>query len=400
MARPYDIMVAGHLCLDVIPRFLRGGGSTIAEILRPGKLVNVEEVGISTGGPVSNTGLNMQTLGNKVCFCARVGDDDFGRLTIDRLERSGNASGVHVAEGKSSSYTIVVAPPGIDRIFLHNPGTNNEFGPEDLDPALIAQCRHFHFGYPPLMRRMYADGGRALAEIFRIAKEAGATTSCDMSLPDPNSESGKADWRSILTRILPYVDLHLPSIEESVFMLEPRRFLEMKAQHGGADLIDHLAPEDYSRTAQALLDLGATVVSLKTGHRGFYLRTGAEERFADLGAARPGAPANWADRELWAPAFVVEELASATGSGDSAIAGLLSGFLRGLDIEMSLRYATCCGWQNLQVLDAVSGIHPWDETTAFLDRNLPIIDARVHATGWKWAEAHGVWTGPGDRLSA
>lgn len=400
MSRPYDIMVAGHLCLDVIPRFPRGIGSTIAEILRPGTLVNVGEAGISTGGPVSNTGLNMQTLGAKVCFCARIGDDDFGRLTVERLERSGNAAGVHVARGRSSSYTIVVAPPGIDRIFLHNPGTNNEFGPEDLDPALIARCRHFHFGYPPLMRRMYADGGLALAEIFRVAKQAGATTSCDMSLPDPSSESGRADWPAILAAILPYVDLFLPSIEESFFMLEPARFLEMKRRHDGGDLIEHLAPDDYSRTAGTLLELGAKAVSLKTGHRGFYLRTGPAERFAGMGAARPGDPGNWGDREIWAPAFVVEELASATGSGDSAIAGFLSGFLRGLDIETSLKYATCCGWQNLQVLDAVSGIRPWEETTEILGRDLPMIDARVESPGWDWSEAHGLWTGPGDPLSA
>ena len=88
MSRPYDVMVAGHLCLDIIPRFKETGASKIEEIMRPGKLVNVKQAKISTGGPVSNTGLNMKTLGNKVCFCARVGDDEFGRLTINMLKKS------------------------------------------------------------------------------------------------------------------------------------------------------------------------------------------------------------------------------------------------------------------------------------------------------------------------
>lgn len=36
--RPYDAMVAGHLCLDIIPRFPDSGASTFSEIIRPGKL--------------------------------------------------------------------------------------------------------------------------------------------------------------------------------------------------------------------------------------------------------------------------------------------------------------------------------------------------------------------------
>ncbi len=68
--RSYDIMVAGHLCLDIIPRFADTGATKIQEVMRPGKLVNVDKAIVSTGGPVSNTGINMKTLGGNVCFCA------------------------------------------------------------------------------------------------------------------------------------------------------------------------------------------------------------------------------------------------------------------------------------------------------------------------------------------
>jgi sugar/nucleoside kinase (ribokinase family) len=363
VSREYGVMIAGHLCIDIIPRFPDTGARQISEILRPGKLVNVEDAAISTGGPVSNTGINMKVLGNSVCFCARVGDDELGKLTIDMLRSSGNAEGVHVATDSASSYTVVVAPPGIDRIFLHNPGTNNAFGPEDLDPKLIARCRHFHFGYPPLMRRMFENEGRELERIFKIAKDSGATTSCDMTLPDPSSPSGEVDWLTILERILPYIDIYLPSIEETFYMVDREAFVKMKKEHNDAELIDHMKPHDYSRLADKAIWLGAKMVSLKSGHRGFYLKTAAKEKFTGLGAARPGNPDNWSERELWAPAFEVPRFGSATGSGDSAIAGFLSALLRGLSIEESLTYATCCGWQNVQVLDAVSGIHPWDETT-------------------------------------
>ncbi len=397
MSSQFDIMAAGHLCIDIIPEFPDTGAADISDIMAPGKLVNVGNAKISTGGPVSNTGIAMKVLGSSVCFCARVGDDQLGRMTIDMLRNEGNADGIHIARGAASSYTIAVAPPRIDRIFLHNPGTNNEFSSRDLDPELISKCRHFHFGYPPLMQRMFTGGGSELQQAFRMAKEAGATTSCDMTLPDPGSASGKADWRSILEKTLPYIDLFLPSVEETFFMLDPQAFLAMKARHDNADLIDYLAPEDYSRIAGEVLGMGPAVVSLKAGHRGFYLKTGPREAFDRMGMARPGDPGNWSDRELWAPAFTVSKLASATGAGDSSIAGLLSAFLRGLSIEESLKYATCCGLQNVLVLDGISGMRSWSETTEMIGRKMPMIDARIEADGWTFSEDRGLWSGPDDR---
>lgn len=398
MARRFDVMVAGHVCLDIIPRFTDTGARDIAGIMRPGKLVNVGEAAVSTGGPVSNTGLNLKTLGSSVCFCACVGDDAFGKLTIDLLRAGGNADGVRVLQGAPSSYTVVVAPPGIDRIFLHNPGTNNRFGAENLDPGLVKQCRHFHFGYPPLMDRMFAGEGEELERVFRIARDAGATTSCDMTLPDPASQSGKAPWRKILERILPHVDLFLPSVEETFYMLWPEEFLARKARHNNADLIDYFTPPDYARAAKEALAMGAKMVSLKSGHRGFYIRTASAGRLAAMAPGRKADWRAWSDRELWAPAFVVDRFGSATGSGDSAIAGFLGAFLRGLPPEQALKYATCCGLQNVRVLDAVSGIKTWEETTRMIGQNMPVIDARIDAPGWKYSSSHAVWAGPGDVL--
>ena len=78
LSKQYDVMVAGHLCFDIIPRFANIGAGRIDEIMHPGKLVNVEDATINTGGTASNTGTNMKKLGNCVCFCAWVGDDELG----------------------------------------------------------------------------------------------------------------------------------------------------------------------------------------------------------------------------------------------------------------------------------------------------------------------------------
>ena len=52
-----------------------------------------------------------------------------------------------------------------------------------------------------------------------------------------------------------------------------------------------------------------------------------------------------------------------TVHGDSAIAGFLIAFLKGETIEMCLKCACMCGAQNVQVLDAVSGVKKWEQTT-------------------------------------
>ena len=399
MSRLYDVMVAGHLCLDIIPTFPETGATRIEQIMRPGKLVNIKNAQINTGGSVSNTGIAMKTLGNNVCFCARVGDDEFGKLTIDILRKKGNADGIAVINGVASSYTIVLAPPNIDRIFLHNPGTNNLFSSDDLNPELIRQCRHFHFGYPPIMKRMFDNEGKELQRVFQIAKEAGATTSCDMTLPDPASESGKAPWKKILCNILPYIDLFVPSIEEAFYLIDPDGFLKMKQEHNDAELIDYLAPQDYSRIADEILGMGSKITTLKSGHRGFYIKTKSKADLEEMGQARPGALENWPNRELWIPAFKPAKFLSAAGAGDSSTAGLLSAFLRGLTIENALKYASCCGMQNVMVLDAVSGVKTWDETTHMVEQKLPIIDAKINDADWRWSQDNGLWAGPDDPLS-
>lgn len=397
-ARPLDLIAGGHICLDIIPELPDTGAKRIEDLLHPGKLVNVGKCAISTGGPVSNTGIAVRKLGGSVAFMARVGDDAYGSLIRGLLGKHGSAEGLKVARGEASSYTIVLSPPGIDRIFLHCPGTNDSFTSNDVDYDLVAQARLFHLGYPPLMRALYEDDGRQLVETFERAKQAGATTSLDMALPDPSSHSGRVPWKKILERVLPFVDIFLPSLEEALYMLEPKGFLERKAASKGKDLIDLYGPDEYRGVAERLLGLGAKLVVLKAAHRGTYFRSGDSSAFDGMGALPPKDGKDWHRRELWCAAFRAEKIASATGSGDSCIAGFLTAYLHRLPLEQCLRVANCVGYENLQELDAVSGIRTWDETMELLGSGkLEPMDPHVSAAGWKPHEIPGVWIGPQDR---
>jgi len=398
----WDIIVAGHICLDITPRFGSTAAKSFGELLVPGKLVNVGACVVSTGGPVSNTGLALVKLGARTLLMGKVGDDAFGRSVVEKMREFGAHEGIITVPGEQTSYTIVVAPPGVDRVFLHNPGANDTFRAADIPYERLERVRLFHFGYPPLMRGMYVDGGRELIEILRRARERGVTVSLDMSLPDPESESGAVDWKAVLAEALPYVDLFVPSAEEVLFALERKRFMELRAEarSKGVDTLHLLSPDDYSGLAGQLLSYGAAVALLKSGSRGIYLRSGSAERLAKIGRAGVADTANWAERELWEPPFAVDKVVSATGAGDSAIAGFLASFLRRETVEDALRYATAAGAQNVVVPDAVSGIQGFPETRKRIQKGWPKAALKLEGqgeSGWRLDASRSVWVGPNDR---
>lgn len=395
----FDIICAGHICFDVIPALYAPDQGTWFESLIPGKLIDVGDVTVSTGGPVSNTGIGLIKLGVKTGLMGKVGDDFFGNAVVERLKPYGADQSMTVVKGESTSYTVALAPPKVDRIFLHHRGANNTFGVDDVNYDLVAQTRLFHVGYPPLMKKLYSEGGRQLTEIFKRAKATGVTTSCDMALPDPNAEAGKADWDAILKNTLPYVDLYLPSVEETLYMLNRDKFWARKAQAAGKDALDFITVDDCEEVADKCIQYGAKVVILKSGHLGMYFRTADKSRFTNFGRCAPKNIENWSSRQLWEPAFHVEKVASATGSGDSAIAGFLSAYVRGLDCEDVIRYACAVGGFNVMVFDAVSGIKSWDETTEAI-KSWKKNEVPIKSAGWKFDAKNTRWIGPKDSVLA
>ena len=390
-------VVAGHLCLDIIPSLSELKLAGASDFFVPGSLRHVGPATLSTGGPVSNTGLALVKLGIDTALMCKVGDDPFGSLIRMLLEEWGVTEGVIVVEGESSSYSITLDPPGLDRMFLHRPGTNETFSAEDVNYDIVGQRALFHFGYPPLLRLIYSNGGRQLVEIFRRVKGMDVTTSLDMTMPDPDSEAGRADWQAILEAVMPSVDLFLPSAEELLYMLERDRFDDYLAR-GGEDTLALLTAHDLSRMAERLLEMGGKVVGIKCGYRGVYVRTAGEERLAMMGRIKPADVSNWANRELWHPSFRVEHYVGGTGSGDSCIAGFLSAFLRGHALEETVRYACAAGGFNVTAPDALSGLRPWPEIVSKVDSGWAMNALRVEETGWRRDE-DGLWLGPRDQGS-
>jgi sugar/nucleoside kinase (ribokinase family) len=391
-----DAVAAGHICLDLIPDFPPALSHDVLRTMNPGQLIEVGPITVSTGGPVSNVGLALNRLGVPTCLMGKVGDDYLGKMILGIISRFDPAlvDGMIIAEGEVTSYTVVLSPPGVDRAFLHCPGANNTFGPGDVRLGLLREARVFHFGYPPLMRRMFEHHGHGLVELFRRAKTTGITTSLDMAMPDPASESGRADWRRILQATLPYVDIFMPSIEEMAVILGGSH---SSRSGSAAEDVDAATSADLSKTAETVLDWGTGIVGLKAGRQGLFLRSAGPDRLRHMGRAQPARIDDWADRQIWSPCFRPRAYKGTTGAGDSTIAGFLAALLRGESLERAASIACAVGACNVEGADSLTGIQTWEATMARLLAGWERMALRLENPAWRHDDTSGLWYGPLDR---
>lgn len=392
MTETFDAVVAGHLCLDIIPDLSGLSQARVEKAFLPGRLTEVGPATLCTGGPVSNTGLALIKLGIETRLMGKVGDDVLGQAVKELVSSygPGPASGMVVDGRVHTSYTVVLSPPGVDRFFFHYPGANDTFGADDVRYEQLTRARLFHFGYPPIMRLMYENNGSELAAVLRRARQTGVTTSLDMALPDPSSAAGRADWVAILEGTLPYVDVFLPSIEEILYMLRREVYDELYRAADGPHFLSLITPQLLSETGQKLLDMGVKIVALKLGDRGLYLRTADKAGIEALGRARPSDPAAWADKELWSACFKVNVVGTA-GSGDATIAGFLTALLRDMSPEQAVTAAVAVGACNVEAADTLSGVRPWDETMRRVTSGWQRHALDLKAPGWSFDEIHQLW---------
>lgn len=385
---PSDLIVAGHVCLDIAPAFNQD--QTFDQIFCPGRLSMVGAASISTGGAVANTGLAAHKLGLNTVLMGKVGADAIGLVIQDLLAKSGARLKMSVSANIASSYSIVINLSGIDRIFLHHPGANDHFDDSDLHDAEIADTQIFHFGYPPLMKSLYQNNGAGLVKIMAKAKQLGATTSLDMAMPDPSTESGQVDWETVLKKAGPYVDIFLPSYEELFLMLDKAEYLKWRNSGSFQDLSELADFEKVKGFARRLQEFGMGIVVIKAGKNGIYLLTPKAER---LRRFKQKLSDTWADQKWWVESYQPKLFVSSTGAGDCAIAGFLSAFLRGYDPAAALKVAALAGYHNLRATDAVSGLGSWAEINADLqNETLAHNELDLSKYGFYKAEK-GLWIG-------
>jgi sugar/nucleoside kinase (ribokinase family) len=302
-------------------------GSCVADILvRPvplnvpvgaGRLFAAEPIEVVTGGIVCNSGIALARLGMKAAAFSYVGRDDWGSSIRRRLEAAGVDCGRLLEHPTApTSTTAVLIDPGGERSFAHCVGA-----PKLMDKSLLlgnldllARSRMMLIGYYSLMPNLDPD----LPEVFAEVRRTGCRTALDAA--------GEGGTMQPLDRILPHVDVYVPSRDEAIRQTgqtDPRRIVETYRACGATGLL-----------------------GVKLGSEGALLSPAAGQ-YVEIPSVPPPGP-----------------VVDTTGAGDCFLAGLLTGLLKGFDATRAGRLAAAAGACCVTGFGATAGLRDFAGTAA------------------------------------
>jgi sugar/nucleoside kinase (ribokinase family) len=309
--RPYDIITFGDLCVDLI----MAGGDIVPRFGQAEQLV--DDYTLEMGGSCSLFACQAAKLGLKVGILGRVGDDDYGRLIVRRLDESGVDTRHVLVDPTLKTGLGVALCTDDDRAILTYMGSINALGPGDVSDAFLASARHLHYGSFFLHTGLLPHA----PDLLRRARALGLTVSLDTNW-DPDER-----WDSTLAEALPLVDVMMPNEQEALHI------------SGKADLIGAVAH---------LIGLGIPIVAVKRGADGAEVYSGEEAHRCAVEPAEPGG--------------------DSVGAGDSFDAGFLTGWLRGLPLARCLAIACACGRSVASAAGGLLGQPTWDAVVRRLEQ--------------------------------
>ena len=304
-----DVLCIGQIVADVLVKPMQTLDFTLDTQL-------VDTIQVLPGGDCMNTAVALRMLDNTVGICGKIGYDSMGDMLRNAIFRHGiDAKGLRASSEAATASCLVAIRTDGARAFFYHGGANMTLEASDVSPDWIAECRAVHIGGAYALSGF--DGCGA-AEVLRLAKEKGKTTSMDVTW-DVNGR-----WLDTIRPCLPHLDFFMPSINEA----------------------RHITGRDNPRdAARFLLAEGVQTAVIKLGAEGCLVMNAGEEFIC--------------------PAFPVDA-ADTTGAGDCFVAGFLTGLLRGWPLRECARFACAAAALCVTQIGATSGVRSFSEAMSFL----------------------------------
>ena len=318
-----DIICAGHICLDITPLFYLLNSPGPTRCSSPGSCSKRMSWFFRTGGSVANTGIALTKLGIRTALMGRVGDDIPGTLSKGCWRNRLGRRNISAGRGELTSYSVVLAPPGFDRMFLHNPAANHTLGRMISISIWCGRLKILHIGYPTCMKKLAQTRGPSCGISCGKERSLGSRPPLTPLTRMRDANGINADWEGLFGNVLPFTDIFMPSIEEALFMFDHDEFCRLKAMDG--DILKNLDIDYLPRLGKKLLDMGAKIVVIKWGPGDIMPPRRAPRPFAGMGRGMPAEPGQWAGREIFTSIYRIDHVRSATGAGDTSIGGFLCG---------------------------------------------------------------------------
>jgi sugar/nucleoside kinase (ribokinase family) len=280
----FDLTIAGEVNLDLILYGLDENIPLDREIL-------ATDFEMTLGSSSAILAHNISLLGTRVGFITRFGNDEMGRIAMDRLAQTRvDLSRCRCSADNAKTGVTILLPHGRSRRILTFPGVMFEMTVADLDLDYLCSARHFHLSSLFLQKGLQPG----LPDLFRTLKRHGLTLSLDTN-DDPDDR-----WNSVLDEILPMVDVFLPNEDEAC----------------------RVARKPSIEEALDILAARTPLIAVKCGARGALVQQGT--------------------RRFHVPGVLVTPV-DTIGAGDSFNAGFLAAWLRGASPEICARAGNIAG---------------------------------------------------------
>ncbi len=262
-------------------------------------------------------------LGISSGFIGVVGEDDFGKMLINRLRKDKvDIRYLRVLKGYTTGTAFVMYYSSGDRRFVFHlrHSAAGQLSPSDVDPDYIATAKFVHIMGSSLS---VSDSSReACYKAAREAKKRGITVTFD-----PNLRPELLDIkiiRKICAPVIALCDIIMPSEKE------------IQALTGKENLIE---------AGNDLLKRGVEMVVIKRGEKGSLVITENEV--------------------IYEPAYNVNEV-DPTGAGDVFDGGFIVGLIKGWSIRQSLEFANAVGAIKVTNFGPMEGPKSIEEVIQFM----------------------------------
>jgi len=306
--RPDAIMLLGDANIDTI--------LPVEQFPVPGRDGLATSISVEVGGSVVNSAIMLHKLGQPSILFSSVGMDIWAEYIIRRLENTRIDSRYLKAKaGAATGLTFIIATPDGERTMFSYRGANTLLEKSDIDECAFHDARILHISGYALMSSPQKD---AAWYAVSLAKQYGLEISLDTGL-EPVIQNPH-DLRALL-----------PSLN-----------LFISGRQGVVRLLDCDSPD---QATDKLLEMGIRQVAIMMGRDGSFLAN--------------------QNQRVAIPAFPVRSVDS-TGAGDSYVAGLLYGRLRGLSLPVSATLASALGALAVTVYGAGFSLPDHEKLTSFL----------------------------------
>ncbi|WLS78959.1 sugar kinase [Erwinia pyri] len=284
---------------------------------QPGDLAAAEQFVKRIAGAELNVAIGLARLGLKVGWVSRVGDDSFGRFTLQQLEkeqvdrRQVTTDSRYATGFQLKSKVEDGSDPLVE--YFRKGSAASHLSPDDFNRDYFGSARHLHLSgvAAALSETSLALSKHAAKEM----KEMGKTISFDPNLR-PVLWPNEREMVKQLNTLASFADWVLPGISE------------------GKILTGHDRPEAI---ADFYLERGVKAVIVKTGCDGAWYKTAEGEKGQ-------------------VEAIKTDNVVDTVGAGDGFAVGVISALLEGKTLPEAIRRGNKIGSLAIQVIGDSEGL--------------------------------------------